>query len=894
MAIHRRILESVCAAALLSAGSGAWAQSAPAQSAAATTGGIEEIVVTAEKREEKLQSVPIAVAAFSERDLQNTGISSAVQLNELVSGLNIGVGGPGALQPFLRGVGNNVLSAGNEASVAMYVDNVYVPRLLSSFFNLDDVSRVEVLKGPQGTLFGRNASGGLINVITKEPSLEDYELQASVGYGNYDTTTEKLYASAPITDTLAGNISVYHVNQGDSWGRDIANGTPWGYDDPTILRSKWVFKPSDDFKVTAAFDYYQTKTTEGIADNIYPGTSNGRALFLTVPPFNLPDKQFFPAGFYDEISYTSDRDREEGYGGYVRLDYGLGFAKFSSISSLSEEDENFFTDGSNTPDNTLTYDLITFTRTVSEELQLASNPDSPFDWIGGLYYLNEYAGYRPTAISGAGLASQVLGGGFGPALPEGSTVNLFGLQRIQDYAVFGQATFHVLEHTNLTVGGRYTVDHVTGRGATDIIIPGIFSAQVSNGGAEATFYKPTYKVALDHHFTDDLMAYVSASRGFKAGTFNTLPLSPPAAKPEVLDAYEIGEKSTWLDHTLQLNASFFYYRISDPQVQEVVNHLVFLANAEAAEVKGIDIDGQYAITPQLIARFGAEYLDAHYTSFPNAPFILPLSGPPYGAGAVFAGDAAGNDLVNAPRFTFNVGLNYAVETTVGSFNFDTNVLFNGGFKWNPDGYLRQPAYYLVDASASYTPAGLDDWRVRVWGQNITGAKYATSSTEQAGQAGYNYSPGAPATYGVELTYYFSAPRNSAAEAAPVAASPPPAAPAPPLAVAEARRSFQVFFDFDKSDITAAAGKVIQAAADAVKAGNVVQITATGHTDTVGTSAYNQGLSERRAAAVKGTLVKDGVPGGEITTVGVGKTGLLVPTADGVREPQNRRAEIVLQ
>ena len=126
--------------------------------------------------------------------------------------------------------------------------------------------------------------------------------------------------------------------------------------------------------------------------------------------------------------------------------------------------------------------------------------------------------------------------------------------------------------------------------------------------------------------------------------------------------------------------------------------------------------------------------------------------------------------------------------------------------------------------------------------------------------------------------------------------PPPAAPAPASVVAtpESARSFQVFFDFDKSDITSAAAKVIQAAADAVKAGNVVKITVTGHTDTVGTASYNQALSERRAAAVKGTLVSDGVSDGEITTIGVGKTGLLVPTADGVREPQNRRAEIVLQ
>jgi outer membrane protein OmpA-like peptidoglycan-associated protein len=200
---------------------------------------------------------------------------------------------------------------------------------------------------------------------------------------------------------------------------------------------------------------------------------------------------------------------------------------------------------------------------------------------------------------------------------------------------------------------------------------------------------------------------------------------------------------------------------------------------------------------------------------------------------------------------------------------------------------------LADPTAKY--------QVEFFGTNVLNRRYKVGYTDPAAGSFASLAswelPGRPAEWGIKLTYKFG-PFKNAEEPAPAPAAPPPEpTPAPPAAPAkapEAQRQFQVFFDFDKSDITSAAAKVIEAAAEAVKAGNVVQLTVTGHTDTVGSAKYNQALSERRAAAVKGQLVTDGVSAGEIVATGVGKSGLLVPTADGVREPQNRRAEIVLQ
>jgi iron complex outermembrane receptor protein len=888
---------TVCAAALIAGTAGlgaanlALAQEQPAQH------GLEEIVVTAQKRSEALKDVPIAISAFTSQDIQNAGISSAIGLNQVVSGLNIAAGGSSLLTPFLRGVGNPTLTVGNEASVAIYVDDVYVSRLEASFFDLVDIDRVEVLKGPQGTLFGRNSSGGLINIITKEPSLTDYEADVSLGYDNYNTFSQKLYLSVPITDTIAANFSLYHADQGSSWGYNYGARTPWGYEDPTVVHSKWIFEPSDDLKITTALDYSHTKSTIGISSNIYPGTLAGTPQFLTQPPNNLPERAFGPVGFWDANLYTDDRIQAESYGGYVRVDYDTGLGKFSSISSLRQENEDYYSDGYFTPLNTLQYNLVTFTRTATQEFQITSDKGSAFDWIVGFFYLNTLAGNEPTSIRGAGLGPQVLGI---PAsallLSPSSVVSLYGEERTQDFAGYAQGTFHAPERTDITLGVRYLYDDVEGRGSTVLDIPGVAVGQAGPTlVSETKYYKPTYKVAVEHHFADDAMAYLSASRGFKAGTYNTLPLTTPAVKPEILDAYELGAKTEWLDHQLRLNGAFFYYNINNPQVSEIQNSVVFLTNAQSADIKGVDLDGQYAITPRFIAHFGAEYLNSHYTSFNNAPFYLPIFTPPYGNYVLpNGGNASGDELVAAPRFSANIGFNYQMDSSIGTFNFNTNLFWNQGFYWSADNFVRQKSYEVLDASLIYVPSMDESLELRLWGKNLTNTKYSTDMLEQAGTAGDSISQAPPATFGIEATYHFSRPASESPELA-AAPSAPPALPVPPPAsVIEAKRSFQVFFDFDKSDITGAAAKVIQSAADAVRTGSMVQLAVTGHTDTVGTAAYNQALSERRATSVKAALVADGVAAGEITTIGVGKTGLLVPTADGVREPQNRRAEIVLQ
>jgi outer membrane protein OmpA-like peptidoglycan-associated protein len=403
----------------------------------------------------------------------------------------------------------------------------------------------------------------------------------------------------------------------------------------------------------------------------------------------------------------------------------------------------------------------------------------------------------------------------------------------------------------------------------------------------ANFYKPTFKVALDHHFSDDIMGYVSFSRGFKAGTFNTLQLSANVILPEVLDAYEIGVKSTFLDKRLQLNGSFFYYNITNPQVSEIIDGVVSVANAGSAEVKGVDLESQYLVSEGLLLRVGGEFLDAHYTSFNGAPFISPNPNPPYGALPAVPGNAAGNQLVRAPRFSLTVGLNYNLATEIGSFTFDTSYAWKSGFKFDPDGFTAQRSFGLLDASLTYELPDNDQWQFRVWGKNLTQEKYFLDVEEFSGPPGYPYTPGAPATFGITVDFKFSA-RNSAPETTYTPPS-PQSAIAAPISVP---RSYLVFFDFNKSDLTPQSAQIVDQAAKNATSSKVTRLEVTGHTDTVGSDAYNMRLSRRRAEAVANELEAQGVSASEIEIIAKGKRDLLVPTADGVREPQNRRVQIV--
>ncbi len=720
---------------------------------------VEEIVVTAQRRSQNLQEVPISIAAFNAATLTSAGITNVGAIAQVDPSINIGSNNS-VVTPFLRGVGNpGGTTIGNESSVPIYIDDVYYTRLSSAYLELANIDRVEVLKGPQGTLFGRNASAGAIQVFTRDPGRTD-ALELTGGYANYDTVTGKLYVSKPLGDDVGINLSVSARHQGNGWGQNLNTGDKTYQYNFLNIRSKLVARPTD--KTTVHVEGFYVKSfSERVVSGRYLGTLGSTA------PYYGPSQIVPPApGFYDTVSTLNDFYRTRAYGASVKVDQDLSFAQITSVTAYRHASETGLTDGENNPENYSLYSLPTTDKQFSEELQLKSRVSSKVNWIAGVYYLNARQGYTPATVTGDSvteLSNLALGL---PAAP-GVREELFGQQRIRSLAGFGQVTVPVTDTTNVTLGGRYTRDHIRGIGSITFIDPGIATIPFSQYDRGFTFKKFTYRAAIDQKIADHIRVYGSVSRGYKSGTFNTLPLNSDPTKPETVDAYEVGIKSELFDRRLRLNAAAFQNDIKDPQVQTVIvdpatgSNFVALTNAQKARSRGFEVNADAVIATGLSATLGATYLNAKYLRFDNAPFYYPIvngscpnggSSGGYIAGlcSAVAGNASGHRLVQVPKWRLAGGLNYTTDTAAGKVSGDVNAAYTTKFYWDPDSIISQRPYALVNASIAFTPAAYPSVTIRGFVDNLTFKRYYAFELPSSGGGGNLDAPGAPRTYGIEI------------------------------------------------------------------------------------------------------------------------------------------------
>lgn len=317
--MQRRTVFANCALALSLSSSLAHGQDASESTQ------LEEVVVTAQRREQNLQSVPISVAAITAQSLQAMGISGTNDLAVAVPGLELGQQNI-AIAPFIRGIGNRSTAPGEEAAVALYIDGVYMPTLSAGLFELENVERVEVLKGPQGTLFGRNATAGVIQVVTRDPS-EQFQADVHAGYGNYETVDSGLYATGAIASNVRADVSLYYTEQFDGWGENLNTGNDVfkGYD--YAARSKWIIDLSDDTELRVSADYGKAKPNTPPAYRPLPG----RILTSGVPAFAGSTPYF---GFYD-VSETRDvYATTSQWGSNIQLRHSFNAVDLVSITSV--------------------------------------------------------------------------------------------------------------------------------------------------------------------------------------------------------------------------------------------------------------------------------------------------------------------------------------------------------------------------------------------------------------------------------------------------------------------------------------------------------------------------------------------------------------------------------
>jgi iron complex outermembrane recepter protein len=710
--------------ALLTLSSNARAADDPA---AASTGPTElqEVVVTAQKRAEPLQSVPIAISAVTGSELQERGAGNINELTALVPGLTA-ENFNGLVLPFLRGVGNTGTTAGNESSVGAYVDGVYYARLPANFFDLANIDRVEVLKGPQGTLFGRNTTGGVINVVTSTPSFEPTAF-GTLSYGNFDAYALSAYGSTPLGDKTALGLSISGKTD-DGFGRNLNTGGRYGYVDSGIARTKLLVEPADGTRLVLSG--YVSTSTQSIPKHPYPGT--------TVADLSNPNIVYTSndIGFYNSRENINAFDRFDVWGVTARLDQEFPFADFASISAYYHMHENTQVGNVDSLADSGRANLQGPLDQGTQEFQLLSKPGSRVQWILGTYYY-----YNKTAYDGV---PTLIGSIYGPGLI------LTGEQIARSYAGFGQATVQVAPRLKLTGGLRYTRDQIAANGFYGLATSPPTSLGYTPPG-QATVDKPTYRLVADYQFLDDVMGYASYNHAFKSGNFNLLAYtSDTPTRPEEIDAYEVGEKAELLNRRVRLNSAVFYYKIKNPQVQLEREDTVFFSNAGASMVKGAELELQAVVSRGFNGRASVSYLDSKYTDYQDAPASEPdlVHG---GAIALPPIDAAGHTTPLASKWTGDVGFDWALGTTrAGGFFLTADYYYNSGYYFEPDNLLHQGAFSVVNAQIR---CDLNDHlSVRLWGKNLNDAQYAVAASTVGGAIGYQWMPAPPRTFGIALDY----------------------------------------------------------------------------------------------------------------------------------------------
>lgn len=662
--------------------------------------GVEEIIVTAQRRSESIQDVPIAITAISGDTLARSGVTGTDALQRLAPGLNIATVGSGFVSyTYIRGGGTNQIDIGADPSVAYFVDEIYIGGTAGLQFDLFDIDHIEVLKGPQGTLFGRNAASGAISVVTKRPSPEA-EGYASLELGNYSNVV----ARAGLTGPLAGDRLLYRFAVATKHHGGFVENLSGG-EDPgklsTLGGRAQIEWRGDDVRFLGTIDGLRTRNGQTAQ---FLSTASKTSILTPAAAATLPvPGQSFYAHFYRPGYEDQDLWSLSG-----RLEWTTPIGELTAISAYRN---NSF---ERSQDYTPGVDALRLTtdeqdRTFSQEIRLASDGDRRLRWLGGLYYYHA----KQTL-----LYQQVAGSTFAIA-PVRNTVRADDHRLITDsYAAFGQLSFDIVEDLTLVAGLRYTVDEkrstrvlsTTPRTATSN-----FTVDVKE---KWTGFTPA--VTLQYDINPDIMVYGSWRRGFKSGGFQPAPVGNPILgatpfNPEKVDAYEIGLKSSLLDRTLTFNIDLFLSKIGNQQVLQTLPGAVNLvSNAGRTTAKGVDIQIKARPVPALRLTGDLTYQEARYDRYLT----------------LFGGvqqDFSGNTQFRSPDITVAGSAEYDFDLgTAGTltpaiqYSYRSKLFYTAGNLTTPG--LFQPGYSIADARLTYMPTG-GNWDVTAWVRNIGGTKY---------------------------------------------------------------------------------------------------------------------------------------------------------------------------
>lgn len=684
------------------------------------SGGLEEIVVTAQKRSENLQRVPITVLAIGGIALENKGVGSTADLGAVAAGVNIRINNSSFL-PYIRGIGTN--STNTESPASLYIDGVYLPYSRGGLRDLNDVTQVAVLEGPQGTLFGRNSTAGVIQIKTREPTQElHYDVGTSID--NYETSHTDGYISGGIADGLAGSLSAEYGTQGKGWGNNYTTGEDTHRLSRDVdVRGKLVYDPGPNTKVTLIGEYYDQDFV-GIAYEPYKGTT------LAYPG------QTALGSHYDSYADTNGFLRNKGYSGSLTVNQNLGFANLLSISAYQNEHSTLLFDDDLTRAPAFTVAGNQPNHVYTQELQLVSPTSGLFKWVLGAYYFNNTENSSPSVLTMRPPFTRA------PLL----YIRRDGTQSTESVAGFAQGTLHVLKDTDLTFGMRYTYENRDFDAAQTVglfVYPTVLAPFMKQS---QSVERPSFRVSLDHTFSPDVLGYISFNTGFKSGGFNLLAPTSKPYLPESLTAYEVGLKTQLFDRRLRLDGAAFYYDYKNIQVSQVVNNFATVSNAAKAETYGLDLNLQALVTANLQISGGASILHAEYTDYPGAQLATPS---PAGAATITSFNADGKRLPFSQKFSTNLALDYDVPIEQ-RVHFNATGAYQGDYYLEPDNYVHQPAYFTLNTSLRWTLPG-NRANITIFGKNLFNERVITAANSTANSVTVVYDD-APRSFGLALRY----------------------------------------------------------------------------------------------------------------------------------------------
>ncbi len=708
---------------------------------------LEEITVTARRRDESLQSVPIAVTAFTAADLERRGISDITELAQSAPSVTLEASRAtnSTLTAFIRGVGQQDPLAGFEQGVAIYLDDVYLARPQGTLLEVYDVERIEILRGPQGTLYGRNAVGGAIKYVTKRLS-DEPSLSLRGSFGSYTQVDGVISASVPLSDKVRIGGAIASLNR-DGFGENIDTGAENYNKEILAFRASLEFEPSEDVFIRISGDYTDDDSNPRYGHRANPGAVGGQPVL---------DDVFDTRAGADTNASTSGIDgnnevKAKGIQGLLEWNINENVT-FKSITAYREDFTESVIDFDSLAVDDFDAAVIYDNDQFSQEFQLAYASEK-LQGLIGFYYLDASASNEFDVVLG-----QLGRVAFGTEL----TAFTGGVVETKAWSVFGEFSYDVTNELSLTLGGRYTND----KRSADILrqtFLGAPSTFFGNASAVAiattsdfensrTFKKFTPRVVLDYTFNDDVTTYVSFSKGFKAGSFDPrgANLGPGGQDvengfaPENLTTYEVGVKSTFADGRARVNIAAFYSDYEDMQVPGSLpvdtdgdgtndDFIGTVTNAGKATIKGIEAEGTFLVTDNLVIRANVSILDAKIDEW-----LL--------NGVNVAADRA---VQNTPEFMSFLAATYTVPLSEGDLSVTGSWSRKGSIVQFETAVpeIDQEGYSLFDASIVWTSED-GTWTAGLHGKNLADERYKT--------AGYNFP-----TLGLEnnITVFFGAPRT---------------------------------------------------------------------------------------------------------------------------------------